>query len=85
LCAIIRHPPFLNDESGKKFSSYIQVNTVYGRYVANVVISTLFAERPGEVFLLVSEVLDRRNHSMIAVLFDNAMKLLWPGEVRMLS
>jgi hypothetical protein len=55
---------------------------VDGRYVANVVIGTLFAECPGKVFLLVSEVLDRENHSMIAVLFDNTMKLLWPDEVR---
>jgi hypothetical protein len=52
------------------------------RYVANVVIDTLFAEHPAEVFLIVSEVLDRANHSTITVLFDNAMKLLWPDEVR---
>jgi hypothetical protein len=52
-----------------------------GRYVANV-IGTLFAECPAEVFLLVSEVLDRANHSTIADLFDNAMKLLWPDEIR---
>jgi hypothetical protein len=37
---------------------------VYGRYVANV-IGTLFAEHPGEVFLVISEVLDRANHSTI--------------------
>jgi hypothetical protein len=55
---------------------------VDGRYVANVVIGTLFPECPAEVFLLVSEVLDRASHSMIAVLFDNTMKLLWPDEVR---
>jgi hypothetical protein len=50
------------------------------RYVANA-IGTLFAEHPGEVFLVVSEVLDIANYSMIAFLFDNAMKLLWPDEV----
>jgi hypothetical protein len=49
---------------------------VDGRSVTNVVIGTVFAEHPGEVFLLVSEVLGRANHSTIAVLFDNAMKLI---------
>jgi hypothetical protein len=53
---------------------------VDGRYAANV-IRTLFAERPGEVFLLVFKVLDRANHSMIAVLSDNAMKLLWQENI----
>jgi hypothetical protein len=58
-----------------------ETTDVDGRYVANVAIGTLFAERPAEVFLLVSEILDRANYSMIAVLFDNAMKLSWPDEV----
>jgi hypothetical protein len=59
-----------------------ETTDVDGRYVSNVVIGTLFAERPGEVILLVSEVLDRANHSTTAVLFNNTTKLLWPDEVR---
>jgi hypothetical protein len=51
---------------------------VDGRYVPNVV----FAECPEKVFLLVSEVLSRENHLVIAVLLGNAMELLWPEEVR---
>jgi hypothetical protein len=46
-----------------------------GRYVASVVIGTLFADHLGDIYLLDSEVLNRVNHATIAV-FDSAMKLL---------
>jgi hypothetical protein len=59
-----------------------ETTDVCGRYVANVVIGTLFADRSGNIFLLDSEVLDTVNLSSIAVLFDNAMKLLWKGDVK---
>ena len=52
------------------------------RSIANVVIGTLFADHPGDIFLLDSQVLDAVNNSTIAILFDNAMKLLWGGEVK---
>jgi hypothetical protein len=52
------------------------------RYVANVVIGTLFADHPGDIYLLYSEVLDRVNHTTVASIFDNTMKLLWEGEVK---
>lgn len=52
------------------------------RSIANVVIGTLFADRPGDIFLLDSQVLDAVNNSTIAILFDNAMKLLRGGEVK---
>jgi hypothetical protein len=45
------------------------------RYVANIVIGTLSAEHSGEVFVLVSEVLHRANHSTVAIVFVNAMGL----------
>ena len=51
------------------------------RSIANVVISTLFADRSSDIFLLDSQVLDAVNNSTIAILFDNAMRLLWGGEV----
>ena len=38
-------------------------------------------EQPGETFLLACEVLERVNNSSIAVVFDNAMNLLWPDKV----
>ena len=38
-------------------------------------------EQPGEIFLLVCEVLERVNNFFIAVVFDNAINLLWPDKV----
>jgi hypothetical protein len=38
-------------------------------------------EQPGETFLLACEVLERANNSSFAVVFDNAMNLLWPDKV----
>jgi hypothetical protein len=64
-----------NVADDKIWVSIDETTDVDSRYVTNVVIGTLFAERTGEVFLLVSEVLDRANHSTTAVLFDKAMKL----------
>jgi hypothetical protein len=44
-------------------------------------VGTLKHEQPGEIFLLACEVLERDNNSSIAVVFDNAMNLLWPDKV----
>ena len=41
---------------------------------------TLKHEKPGEIFLLACEVLERVNNSSIAVVLDNAMNLLWPDK-----
>lgn len=53
-----------------------------GRYIGNVIIGTLHADQPGNIFLLTSEVLERTNHSSIAILFDNALKILWKDEIK---
>ena len=53
-----------------------------GRYVANVIVGTLKEDRPGEIFLLACEVLERTNHSSIAVLFDDSLNILWPNGVK---
>jgi hypothetical protein len=46
-------------------------NTVVGgRYVANVVIGSLFADSPRDIHLLDSEVLDIVNHTIITAIFD---------------
>jgi hypothetical protein len=47
-----------------------------------VVIGTLFADSPGDTYLLDSEFMDRVNHTTIAAVFDNAMKLLLEGKVK---
>jgi hypothetical protein len=52
------------------------------RCVANVIVGKLFADRPGDIFLLHSEVLDKLSHITIAILFDSAMKMLWKDEVK---
>jgi hypothetical protein len=45
-------------------------------------VGTLKHEESGEIFLLVCEVLERVNNNSIAVVFDNAMNLLWPDKVK---
>jgi hypothetical protein len=55
---------------------------VGGRYVANVVIGTLFTDSPRDIYLLDSEVLDRVNHITIAAIFDNARTLTLAGRWR---
>jgi hypothetical protein len=47
-----------------------------------VIVGTLFADCPGDIFLIHSEVLDRVSHTTIATLFASAMKLLWKDEVK---
>jgi hypothetical protein len=55
---------------------------VEGRFIANVIIGTLLVDEPSEIFLLVSEILEKANFSTIAKLFDNSMFLLWPGGIQ---
>jgi hypothetical protein len=55
------------------------------RFVVNVVMGTLKHEQPGAIFLLACEVLERVNNSSFAVVFDNAMNLLWPDKVTCLA
>ena len=56
-----------------------ETTDVDGRYVANVIVGTLKEDRHGEIFLLTCEVLERTNHSSIAVLFDDSLNILWPN------
>lgn len=53
-----------------------------GRFVAHVIIGTLETDKPGQTFLLNSEVLPKTNNSTIAKLFDDSMHILWPEGVR---
>jgi hypothetical protein len=55
---------------------------VDSRCVANVIAGTLFADRPGNIFLLHSEVLYKVSHTTISIIFDSAMKMLWKDEVK---
>jgi hypothetical protein len=47
-----------------------------------VIDGTLFADRPGNIFLLHSEVLNKVSHTTVAIRFDSAMKMLWKDEVK---
>jgi len=64
----------------KPWVSIDETSDVDGRFVANGVVGTLKHEQPGEIFLLACEVLERVNNSSIAIVFDNAMNLLWPDK-----
>jgi hypothetical protein len=55
---------------------------VDSRCVASVIVGALFADRPGNTFLLDSEVLDKVSHTTIAIPFDSAIKMLWKDEVK---
>jgi hypothetical protein len=63
----------------KIWVSIDEISDIDGRYIANV--GTLKHEQPGEIFPLACAVLERVNNSSIAVVFDNAMNLLWPDKV----
>lgn len=52
-----------------------------GRYIASVMIGTLLTDRPGEIFLLNVEQLEKANHSTICTLFEDSLCLLWPGGI----
>lgn len=68
--------------TGKKIWVSIDETTdVEGRFIANVIVGTLLIDKPGEVFLLTSEVLEKANFSTVAKLFDKSMFLLWPDGI----
>jgi hypothetical protein len=50
-------------------------------YVANIIIGTLEIDGPGEMFLLMSEVLESVNHPTICKIFDRLIFLLWPDGI----
>ena len=70
--------PLCYENKLQKFRSMVGENKIdetpdaCRRSIANVVI----ADRPSDIFLLDSQVLDAVNNFTIAILFDNAMKLL---------
>jgi hypothetical protein len=65
----------------KIWVSIDETSDVDGRFVANVAVGNVKHEQPGEIFLLACEVLEIVNNSSTAVVFDNAMNLLWPNKV----
>jgi hypothetical protein len=71
-----------NIAGDKIWISIDESTDIDSRCVANVIVGTLFASRPGNIFLLHSEVLDKVSHTTIAILFDSAMKMLWKDEVK---
>lgn len=59
-----------------------ETTDVQGRYIANVIIGTLEVDKPGQVYLLNSEVLEKTNYSTVTKVFDQSMFLLWPDGIR---
>jgi hypothetical protein len=54
--------------------SVIELTDIGSRYVANMIVGTLFADFSGDIFLLHSEVLDKVGGTTITILFDKAVK-----------
>jgi hypothetical protein len=65
----------------KIWVSIDEISDVDGRFVANVVVGTLKHEQPREIFLLAYEVLEKVKNSSTAVVFDNAINMLWQDKV----
>lgn len=55
---------------------------VVGWFLANVIVGVLRSDCPGCTFFLPSEELDKANHSTIYELFEKAMGIIWPGNIR---
>jgi hypothetical protein len=70
---------FRNKVHGKKvFFSIDETCNMDALHVANIIIGTLEVDGPGEVFLLMSEMLESVNYSTVCKLFDRSVFLLWP-------
>lgn len=53
-----------------------------GRFIPNVIIGTLEAEKSGKIFLLNTEELEKANYSTVSKLFDKSLSILWPGGIK---
>jgi hypothetical protein len=71
-----------NVGKNKIWVSIDETSDVDDIFLANVVVGALKHEQPGEIFLLACEVLETVNNSSIAVVFYNAVNLLWPDKVQ---
>ncbi|KAL4089926.1 hypothetical protein QTP88_024859 [Uroleucon formosanum] len=69
-------------QQNKIWVSIDETCDVEGRFIANVVVGILRPDCPGRIFLLHSEQLDKANHSTICKLFDKAMGIIWPGNIK---
>lgn len=64
------------------FVSIDETNDEVGRSVANVMVGTLEEDKPGEIFLLAMDILEKVNHQTICQLFDKSLFLLWPQGIK---
>jgi len=69
-------------ENQKLWISIDETTDAEGRYIANVIIGTLEIGCPGKIFLLLTEALEKSNHTNIAKLLDKALHLLWPQGIK---
>lgn len=53
-----------------------ETTDIEGRFIANVIVGTLEIDRPGKLFLINSEELEKTNYSTISKLFDNSIQLM---------
>ncbi|KAL4141628.1 hypothetical protein QTP88_004236 [Uroleucon formosanum] len=69
-------------QQNKIWVSIDETCDVKGRFIANVIVGILRPDCPGRIFLLHSEQLDKANHFTICKLFDKAMGIIWPGNIK---
>jgi hypothetical protein len=72
----------VRSQKHKIWVSIDESTDVDSRCAANVIAGAQFADRPGDIFMFHSEVLDKVSHTTVAILFDSAMKMLWKDEVK---
>jgi hypothetical protein len=60
----------------------IDATDVEGRFISNVIIGTLEAEKSGKIFLLNTEELEKSNFSTVSKLFDKYLSILWPDGIK---
>jgi hypothetical protein len=69
-----------NKVHGKIFVSIYETRDMKTHYKANIITGILEIDGPGEVCLLMYEVLEFVNQSTICELFDKSMFLPWPNK-----
>jgi len=66
----------------KIWISLVETTDTEGRFIANVIIGTLEAEKSGKIFLLNTEELEKVIHSTENKPFNTSLSKLWPGGIK---
>lgn len=72
----------IRKEISNKTISIDETTDAEGRYIANIIVSSLEENCAGDIFLLNSDELQKANHSTIFKMFDSSMSILWPAGIQ---